>query len=668
MADLIQIKRSSETEFPVVLAPGELAYSSNSKTLVIGDPESGSITIIGGENYLYPNVEFINTLSELSTNKINTHIDFLYSFGFNTYGIGAGTWKKITAPETPELWQKQSLDGAWWELVVESKIKPTQIGAVGDGSSDDTLFVRSALKYSAENSKILDLTGHSYRVKNQNDNAQKVIIPLNYTNVHVIGDKLFDNIIVEANSGDYRAIFGPTVAMVFDEWIFENIVFNKNCENNVIATPTTNGRYSISNYGFSTNGTNKVIVDGCIFKNSDAVVDVYLSEGQENKFCKLTNCIWENTQLGGSGFDYDQSMVNFTCTVGIVSRNVFQGKSWELAPRTAIELHCNNTQCNENVIDKFQIGVNLCIGLRYLETYDVNHSCSFNTLFVNRSGIFIWPYQYDTAGNDRLAGGNFDVSHNLIHHRWTQLNLVKNNIPRLNGIEFVSGSSNSLPLSDGSICDNQIIYDLPDGTEAHARVGYDGGTQPQFSPAIGWTSNATNPPNNFKNITIARNRIVNSPAMAIGLNQAYCSGIYIRENELRDCGISAHAISTAYKTCITVDTNLESTLFIENNKAIFSNSANYDCDHFSYLRERSGSSYNFIMRNNDLINSSANLMITVTGMDNRIFIEGGSVPNANTFIHSLTRDGSYVYLQDYTDALIKHKTGGSWTTANTGVV
>ena len=52
MAQVIKIKRSSSTATPTSLAQGEIAYSSNSDKLFIGNPGTGDVTVIGGKAYI----------------------------------------------------------------------------------------------------------------------------------------------------------------------------------------------------------------------------------------------------------------------------------------------------------------------------------------------------------------------------------------------------------------------------------------------------------------------------------------------------------------------------------------------------------------------------------------------------------------------------------------
>ena len=52
MAQIVKIKRSSSTATPSTLNQGEMAYSSSSDKLFIGQPGDAEVTVIGGKLYM----------------------------------------------------------------------------------------------------------------------------------------------------------------------------------------------------------------------------------------------------------------------------------------------------------------------------------------------------------------------------------------------------------------------------------------------------------------------------------------------------------------------------------------------------------------------------------------------------------------------------------------
>jgi hypothetical protein len=65
---------------------------------------------------------------------------FLQLAGFSTNGDrGQALYKKIATPGTPQLWQFQSADGQWWELVPQSRLEARSLGfGLGAGATADT--------------------------------------------------------------------------------------------------------------------------------------------------------------------------------------------------------------------------------------------------------------------------------------------------------------------------------------------------------------------------------------------------------------------------------------------------------------------------------------------------------------------------------------------------
>lgn len=69
---------------------------------------------------------------------------YVVTAGYHAIGDGGGHMKKrISTPGAPQPWQKQSADGAWWEICSE-KIAPEMLGAVGDGVANDNVALTNA--------------------------------------------------------------------------------------------------------------------------------------------------------------------------------------------------------------------------------------------------------------------------------------------------------------------------------------------------------------------------------------------------------------------------------------------------------------------------------------------------------------------------------------------
>lgn len=124
----------------------------------------------------------------------------------------------------------------------------------------------------------LDLGGATYLVRKQRDIPAAEILDIGGADLTVIGDG-GANIRIAPDCGNYRAMFAPRSYQAVRNWRFLHVGFDKNSQNNVIPNDeirsNTPGRYSVVLRGHI---AGQVLFDGCVFHNSDAVVDIYLPE------------------------------------------------------------------------------------------------------------------------------------------------------------------------------------------------------------------------------------------------------------------------------------------------------------------------------------------------------------------------------------------------------
>ena len=103
MSQTIRIKRSSSAASPSSLAEGELAYSSTSSKLWVGNPGSGAVTAVGGSLYVQMLDHAAGTLTGASAILVdsNSKIDFLktanITIGANNITSGAGDIDLVAA-------------------------------------------------------------------------------------------------------------------------------------------------------------------------------------------------------------------------------------------------------------------------------------------------------------------------------------------------------------------------------------------------------------------------------------------------------------------------------------------------------------------------------------------------------------------------------------------
>lgn len=103
------------------------------------------------------------TEASFSAATIAAPVLFVTTAGYTNIGDGGGHVKKrISTPGAPQAWQKQSLDGAWWEIA-SSKIAPQMLGAVGDGvANDNTALTNAGNAAVALSRKLWLISGSTY--------------------------------------------------------------------------------------------------------------------------------------------------------------------------------------------------------------------------------------------------------------------------------------------------------------------------------------------------------------------------------------------------------------------------------------------------------------------------------------------------------------------------
>ncbi|MCO1576846.1 hypothetical protein M8C13_13895 [Crossiella sp. SN42] len=194
-------------------------------------------------------------------------------------------------------------------------------------------------------------------------------------NLIVRGDGPASVLKVAAMVGDQPFLYGSVLGFAKgpaepDLVCFTDFAIDHNSENNrvpVLAGPEGKTPVlvsSISTYAY-TPRFGRITVRHLTIHRSDSRVSLYFPGEAGSGSVSVHDCRWTEASNRTGAPEDDHSFINATCTSLTVRHNRFHGASWERAPRTVFETHASNTLVQGNLIEKFQIGVNLTGNARH---------------------------------------------------------------------------------------------------------------------------------------------------------------------------------------------------------------------------------------------------------------------------------------------------------------
>jgi hypothetical protein len=528
-------------------------------------------------------------------------------------------------------------------------------GAVGDGTTDDTAAIQLAFNQTGTGGAVFFPAG-TYLVS-PGSSSTYILSITNKSSFSICGQGASSVIKVKGGVGNYRGIVGLANSTVeLTSFHADSLSFDHNRQNNVLASVTdyeSKLRSTISSYG-STASYGQIVITDCLIRNADGVVSFYFPKGvNEGKVVKITNCTWLSGG-NGNGSDFDQSFINATCDSLHISGCTFEGASWALAPRTAIETHASNCVLTGNTISKFQIGANLT-GIAQSGT-TVNQVCGNNTFDVSRDGILIWSQSLSPA-NATVGFKNLLVTGNTVNLNPYQYNF-STIVGGCRGISIYGGAT-SVSYENLAITGNIIRYEREVGTAYISKF-----TLKSFG-AISSYENG-NQSNLAVNFSIVGNKIVNCPSSGIFFDLGKATGLTISNNELIDCGTTISSTAQfSNRVPVYLATSLESDCLIQHNTIMQTDAAPTITD-FIYIRDRAGSGYSYICLHNTFAlkagvdTTSITDYVGVYNSSQKLWFEG-SVPLEAIRLPVIAGSlGSRVSFADSGRVALKTNSSGFW--------
>jgi len=151
-----------------------------------------------------------DTRAAVAAANVPVSFSYVRTAGYSAAGdTGGGLYARVgSAPAHPG--KVQSADGAWWELRVESHVLAEQLGAKGDGATNDLTALNDAVLYCAATLATLRLGPNEYRINNTLEITSSIRIEgasmmMSRITSNALGN---DAIRIHANGG---AITGPEI-------------------------------------------------------------------------------------------------------------------------------------------------------------------------------------------------------------------------------------------------------------------------------------------------------------------------------------------------------------------------------------------------------------------------------------------------------------------------
>lgn len=392
-------------------------------------------------------------------------------------------------------------------------------GATGDGVTDDTAAIQSAINAAATFGAGVYFPRGTFKLSKASG--------LDYMLEAKAGQLWHGEgaIKVASTAGDYRSVVaGVAVGTDLTGFTVEGLTFDMNNTGNPATTVGSNGTLFAGNprYAIYAPVGDRVTVRTCIFKDIDSVNTVVIggtnARVQDNTF----------TEVGQSNNVHDHSTLYITAAGQTITGNVFLGVAGGKGATTAIETHGSAQVVTGNRVRDFYCGANIT----GITASGSDGAVVANNVFRDvNNGVVLWSA---TAGTGLRQCSVHDNAIILNHDNW-----LRTTTDYARGIAI--DPAINVDVETLSIHHNHI-WVKP--SVATAQAG-----ELQAAAIALWAASATPV---LKNVLVERNTIVGS--MSAGIRWAATGNrVRIENNEIVDPGSSTEAaLASFYKSGITI--------------------------------------------------------------------------------------------------------------------
>ncbi len=311
----------------------------------------------------------------------------------------------ILAGNTGELADTNMVHDAVNNLVshalTRKALDPRDYGAAWDGSTDDTVALRSTVTAAISSGRPVLIPAGTGIVGTVDANGY--IIPVTQP-VSFIGEAGAKSIVkVKAATGDYFAVFGPSGATGNDQsgLSYDNFTIDQNNQNNA-ATYTglvTNGKPRMAIAAYM--GTSRdVRIHRMRFKNFDNINTVAVNGANADEAWITDNWFY---MASNTAAQHDHSSVYVTAKGATITGNRFFGVAGGNGAITAIETHGSNQVVTGNAIRDYYTGLNIT-GVR--PDASTNVIVTGNTMTDVNAGIALWSRTPGTGLRNAIVEDN----------------------------------------------------------------------------------------------------------------------------------------------------------------------------------------------------------------------------------------------------------------------